>query len=222
MDYMKQAKSKSRDVNMIVTNLNEELEGNFTVCCDAAWCKNRDVGYGFIVLDRNNDRIFCSGCKDRAESPLMAETLAIWYGLDNARKKGMKQLTVRSYCLRIVRILREEFQAPWKISMLVNKIKKLADIVEVVKWQFCSREINTLAHDCARKGIGLNLYRFVSCIERESDVNREFFVTDYCNEEDCIKQLNLNKRGVQREYSPAMARGEGRKIKDSLLPLPLL
>ncbi|WOK93177.1 hypothetical protein Cni_G01870 [Canna indica] len=133
MDYMKEAKSKSRDVNMIVTNLDEELEGNFTVYCDVAWCKYGDAGYGFVVLDRNNDRIFCCGCKDRAESPLMAGTLAIWYGLDNARKKGMKQLTVRSDCLRIVRILGWDFQAPWKISMLVNKIKKLTDIIEVVK-----------------------------------------------------------------------------------------
>ncbi|WOL20343.1 hypothetical protein Cni_G29148 [Canna indica] len=46
-------------------------------------------------------------------SPLMVETMAIWYGIDNVKKKGLSGVIVRSDCLRIVNILKGEFQAPW-------------------------------------------------------------------------------------------------------------
>ncbi|WOL13313.1 hypothetical protein Cni_G22083 [Canna indica] len=118
-EYRKENKRKDtreRKGRELVENRKE-----IALLCDAAWSGSSKAGCGF-VLKGEDDEVLAEGSGlEAANNPLYAEAKAIWFGLDNVRKRQIKRIQVWTDCKRLVNILKGEFQAPWNISVLINK-----------------------------------------------------------------------------------------------------
>ncbi|WOL03910.1 hypothetical protein Cni_G12630 [Canna indica] len=101
--------------------------------CDAAWRSRKEMCCGFFSYWKDNCMLAGSHV-DVAENPLQAKLKAIWFGMDNARRKGVKKLKVYSDCDRATRILNGEFEAPWESLWLKKKIDRLARDFENISW----------------------------------------------------------------------------------------
>ncbi|WOL11876.1 hypothetical protein Cni_G20640 [Canna indica] len=80
----------------------------------------------YYFIDEMGKIIFEEGKIEIASNSLFAEANTIWFGRDNTRKKGLVKFCVISDCSRLIRILNDEFEPPWEISILIGKIKSLA------------------------------------------------------------------------------------------------
>ncbi|WOK93143.1 hypothetical protein Cni_G01836 [Canna indica] len=64
---------------------------------DATWAQNLKAGFGFVIKKQDEYK-FAGFNNGKAQNPLHAKAQAIWFGLDNCKKKGidMSNLTVKS------------------------------------------------------------------------------------------------------------------------------
>ncbi|WOL08423.1 hypothetical protein Cni_G17176 [Canna indica] len=123
--------------------------GTLTMFCDAAWKDSSESGVGCVLTELGNWKCL-SMRKLMTESPLKAEFISIWFGLDNARKKGIKEMLVASDCLRAIKVLRGDFEVPWNLVNLVNKILMLSKDVRVKNWVHVNRKKNVIAHSAPK------------------------------------------------------------------------
>ncbi|WOL13112.1 hypothetical protein Cni_G21881 [Canna indica] len=118
-----------------------------------------------------------------------------------------------SDCLRLMRILRNEFDKPWDILVLIRDIKKLACGIGVVKWQYVSRDKNKEAHMLAR-GVPMEE---LNRRNREVKINAKVDKECLSKERDCSNSsmkwnqfdVELNKMMTRKENTPAYVIGEG-------------
>ncbi|WOL06856.1 hypothetical protein Cni_G15591 [Canna indica] len=113
---------------------NEISNGKVIMYCNAVWKGGLHAGCGYIVKGENEEMLLQGKGIETAGSPIQAEAKAIWYELDNLRKKGTKKLIVGTDSERLVKILNGEFEAPWNISVLIRRITNLALELEVDGW----------------------------------------------------------------------------------------
>ncbi|WOK94093.1 hypothetical protein Cni_G02795 [Canna indica] len=130
-----------------------ENRKEIALLCDAAWSGSSKVGCGFVLKGEDDEVLAKGSGLEAANNPLYPEAKAIWFGLDNVRKRQIKRIQVWTDCKRLMNILKGEFQAPWNISLLINKIKRMAGELEVLKWSHVSSERNEKAHMLARKAL---------------------------------------------------------------------
>ncbi|WOL01489.1 hypothetical protein Cni_G10205 [Canna indica] len=66
--------------------MNVIQEGNYVLQSGAAWAQNLKAGFGFVIKKQDENKLagFNYG---KAQNPLHAKAQAIWFGLDNCRKK---------------------------------------------------------------------------------------------------------------------------------------
>ncbi|WOL07906.1 hypothetical protein Cni_G16656 [Canna indica] len=83
-------------------------------CClmvDGAWKEGVFAGCGFVVM-QNNHVVMKGQGLEIAECPLHAELKAIWFGLDNVRKKGIRNLLVLTDCSNALKLIRGDDEVP--------------------------------------------------------------------------------------------------------------
>ncbi|WOK98393.1 hypothetical protein Cni_G07104 [Canna indica] len=126
-----------------------QLWENIFLCCDAAWTENKEAGVGYAVFEQGR-RILMGDARKHIGEVLDAELYAIWYGLDNVRKKGLCNVVVFSDCANAIKILKGVYEVPWQIRSLVNKIWSLERDVKVIDWFHIKRSVNCVAHYLAK------------------------------------------------------------------------
>ncbi|WOL10078.1 DNA-directed primase/polymerase protein isoform X6 [Canna indica] len=75
------------------------IKAELILNCDAAWRGTKVARLGFILENCSEEVLLGGYGADLANNPLLAEAKAIFFGLDNVRKKGLKGLIVSSDCL---------------------------------------------------------------------------------------------------------------------------
>ncbi|WOL13253.1 hypothetical protein Cni_G22022 [Canna indica] len=161
-------------------------EGDSYLCADASWKEGLKMGYGFILVKDKMGIMQGSGMQV-AENPLHAELKAIWYDLDNVRKKSFQCIHVCSDCEMAVKMLKGEVRTPRQLKPLVKKMRKLALSVKVIDWNFIRKNRNEEANILAREAICnedmgedvVELCNFKSNISlfRHSNFNSDFVCT---------------------------------------------
>ncbi|WOL07488.1 hypothetical protein Cni_G16230 [Canna indica] len=101
-------------------------------------------------IDKLGSKIFEEWKIEAAFNPLFAEAKAIWFGLDNTRKKGLSIFCIASDCSRLIKILKEEFDPPLEIEVLIGKIKNQGKELMVDEWCLVNREGNSAIHILAK------------------------------------------------------------------------
>ncbi|WOK93764.1 hypothetical protein Cni_G02465 [Canna indica] len=114
---------------------------------DAAWKENK-AGYGFACFSEGTVIIKGKGVGLDGSS-LQAEGQAMWFGLDNVKRKGLKEISIFSDNEMLIKILTKEIEPAWKIARLIDRILCIAMEVNVIAWNHCKREINEEAHQLA-------------------------------------------------------------------------
>ncbi|WOL13884.1 hypothetical protein Cni_G22664 [Canna indica] len=127
---------------------------------DGAWKGGLNVGCGFVV--EKSDRILLFGQDlELVDCPLYAELKVIWFGLDNVRKKEMKNILVLSDCSTAINIMNGVEVIPWDMKVLVERIKLIAEEIYIIEWRFIRREENTIADTLAKEALELEINRNV-------------------------------------------------------------
>ncbi|WOL05294.1 hypothetical protein Cni_G14021 [Canna indica] len=135
----------------------EDQEGNCNdgcnvFYCDASWKNGNSAGLGYLIA-KQGKWVLAGMAKGAADEPMLAEAIAMWYVLDNLRKKGWMNLIVRSDCELLIKMLNGESRSHWKICNLINKISRMKDVGVVCGWEYIKREKNNEAHNLSRLGL---------------------------------------------------------------------
>ncbi|WOL05481.1 hypothetical protein Cni_G14210 [Canna indica] len=83
----------------------------------------------------------------------MAALNSIWYGLDNVRKKRIRNFRVYTECKNAADILNWLQMTPWDLENLVVNIKQLGNEMLVTDWIHFNRNCNQVAHAAAKQGL---------------------------------------------------------------------
>ncbi|WOL16243.1 hypothetical protein Cni_G25030 [Canna indica] len=171
--------------------------------CDASWKGGAKASAGCILISRNNWKLIAANVFSAA-SPLKAEMKAIWYGLDDVRKKGLAIDIVYSDCSNAIKILNRESDCPWDLVNVMENILMVGRESGVKAWKFVNMNGNCIAHFVAR----LSLIQEVSGIwcSRAGFYDNVVDVNISCNE---LLYEFLNKFELSEEYTPVFRTGEG-------------
>ncbi|WOL08608.1 hypothetical protein Cni_G17361 [Canna indica] len=89
--------------------------------CDAGWRNGPNASAGFVYREQNSWKVIGTGIT-RAGNSLKVKFNAIWYDLDNVRKKK-SQFYVGGFRLNnSIKMLRKEMEIPWNLVSLVDNI----------------------------------------------------------------------------------------------------
>ncbi|WOL00435.1 beta-glucosidase 22-like [Canna indica] len=149
--------NKPLEVGMIKDSSNEVEAAvqRFTYQCDASWYQGNRAGFGYLFGSENR-WMYASFGTGVADNSLMAETMVMWFGLDNVRKKGWHGLEACSDCEVLIKMLNDELVVPWKLTNVIGKLRRLKNEGVVSCWKYISREINKEAHVLAKMGLFCN------------------------------------------------------------------
>ncbi|XP_074313752.1 uncharacterized protein LOC141648946 [Silene latifolia] len=78
--------------------------------------------------------------------PSVAEAIAMWDGLDEARRRGMRKVVMESDCMQLVEALKGRKQGRSIFAQVIDDILTLSNEFESVLWSYTSRVNNSVAH----------------------------------------------------------------------------
>ncbi|XP_074290704.1 uncharacterized protein LOC141617410 [Silene latifolia] len=81
--------------------------------------------------------------------PRYAEAMAVYDGLEEAKRRGIREVVVESDCLQVVDALKERCSGRSLFSLLVDDILLLCSSFQSVVWSHTSRINNSVAHALA-------------------------------------------------------------------------
>ncbi|GJY38210.1 reverse transcriptase [Tanacetum coccineum] len=147
-------KDGSRGVDSIQTTFvgvwKKPQAGKFKFNCDAAWQKESGkVGLGFVARNCNGEELI-SGAKSEcyANSPLEAESKAIWWANIHARSRGYSNVVFETDSLSLVNALRNQC-IPLQIATLFSDILSNLRSFNICEWSFTRKDGNKVAHSMA-------------------------------------------------------------------------
>ncbi|CAL1392116.1 unnamed protein product [Linum trigynum] len=122
-------------------------EGIYKLNSDAGCSGKGEVGMGFIIRDWNGKMILAGSRTVKAGwSPEIAEGMALKFGLEKAKDKGLRVIQVESDCQRLINILNGRENSRTEIESVCSSLISAGSEVNVVDWSFVYREANGVAH----------------------------------------------------------------------------
>ncbi|XP_074304304.1 uncharacterized protein LOC141639022 [Silene latifolia] len=122
-------------------------EGFVKINVDAGVKEGDGTGLGVVCRDeRGRVQWGMSEVRDQVLDPHVAEALAVYEGLQEARRRGIQHIVVESDCLMVVEALRKRTKGRSDFSLIVDDVLALCSFFTSVCWSFTSRLNNSVAH----------------------------------------------------------------------------
>ncbi|XP_074271735.1 uncharacterized protein LOC141595669 [Silene latifolia] len=126
---------------------NAPPEGFVKINVDAGVKEGDGTGLGVVCRDeRGRVQWGMSEVRDQVLDPHVAEALAVYEGLQEARRRGLQHIVVESDCLMVVEALRKKTKGRSDFSLIVDDVLALCHFFTSVSWSFTSRLNNSVAH----------------------------------------------------------------------------
>ncbi|XP_074293866.1 uncharacterized protein LOC141621046 [Silene latifolia] len=124
--------------------------GVYKVNVDAGLIAGKGVGWGMVCRGSSGAITWAATIQDEGElEPKTAEALAIYHGVQEARRRGEKEVIIESDCLNVVEELNARKQGRSSIHLIYNDILSICNSFESCLVVFVSRKLNSVAHALA-------------------------------------------------------------------------
>ncbi|CAL1396474.1 unnamed protein product [Linum trigynum] len=124
--------------------------GAVKINVDAACFDGQGTGWGVVARDQNGHFPFGAVKRSRIQwNPEEVEVLAVDFGLEMARRRGMGEVEMESDCQGIVQQLRREERRETEVGLMCEDVRIKAQALGLVRWYWEGRNKNRLAHKIA-------------------------------------------------------------------------
>ncbi|WOL02434.1 hypothetical protein Cni_G11153 [Canna indica] len=216
------AKSKNKQVPIL------KQVGRTAIYCDAAWVESSGkAGIGVWIKNCNGETIAEQNSCKNMSSALAAEILAIWSGVQLAKKLKITNAFIYSDCLKAINFLNKTLQTPWYLNDLIRDIWLIAWEVKILDWCHLKREGNITTDSLAKMALNDNVINqvyvshFVHTPTVIGDLSLSPNASHNVNNEHCNqwRSQKLNRRGANSKITRLGGLREtldaGRRIDDS-------